>query len=77
METQEAKQSMEAEMDRLQPMICPGPCPEWDEFTATLPGYRKHWAMFAIDAADQIDSEGGWVSGYTTGEGPVQPPPAG
>jgi hypothetical protein len=82
METEEGKIAMEHEMDRLQPMICRGPCPEWDEFTATLPGYREYWAMWTINAADRmlkrIDAvQEELARGYTRDRGQVQPPGAG
>jgi hypothetical protein len=79
---EEVKIALEEAMDRLQPMICRGPCPEWDEFTATLPGYREYWAMSAINAADSMLKRIGAVQeelarGYTRDRGQVQPPGAG
>jgi hypothetical protein len=78
----EVKKALEEAMDRLQPMICPGPCPEWEEFTATLPGYREYWAMFAIDATDSMlkrvgAAEQELARGYTRDRGQVQPPDTG
>jgi tetratricopeptide (TPR) repeat protein len=76
---EEVKRALQEAMDRLQPAICPGPGPMWDEFSATLPGYREYWAMFAITAAEslfgRIDAaQEELARGYTNGGGQVHLP---
>lgn len=74
MQTQEGKRAMEQEMDRLQPMIAPGPGPEWDEFKATLPGYNEFWSAFAENAMSQIEE---MKHGHTGGLDPIRSPDPG
>jgi hypothetical protein len=40
------------ELDDLQPHICRGPCPEWDAFVLTIPGYIEFWNSFRSRGED-------------------------
>ena len=51
------KEELERVMDGLQPKICRGPGPEWDEFSASLPGFREFWNRWVAEIREKAEAK--------------------